>query len=454
MSKPKTKEEFENQQTAAPTSPAIPHNREAEEAVIGSILINPEVYFDVAVFLRNEDFYIHRNRWIWCAIARLHSSRTPIDLLTVSDELDRQGKLAEMGGSAYLTSLINQVPTSLNAESYGRIVQADATRRKLILAANMIASLGYSGDDIATIMAQAVTELEKAVSDFMGDGLKHISVPMSRVYDRMVDATEKGIVPGIPTEIGNLDTILKNLKPGAMIIVAGRPGTGKTAFKLSVAKNVALQGKRVAIFTLEMPDEQIYERLASNETGIALDKIQDGRLTEDEWQKVNAATEVFEKSQIFMDDTPAITPAQIEARCRRLMMQYGPLDLVVVDYLQIMDADGKTSNRTEEVSAISRGLKNVCRRLNVPFLVGAQINREAEKENRRPRMSDLRESGSIEADSDIVIFPYIEEDEDELAVKTKKNNTTVPLKLIVAKHRNGPTGDADATFKKQVTKFE
>jgi len=270
----------------------------------------------------------------------------------------------------------------------------------------------------------------------------------------MVDATEKGIVPGIPTKIGNLDTILKNLKRGAMIVVAGRPGQGKTAFKLSVAKNVALQGKRVAIFTLEMPDEQIYERFASNETGIALDKIQDGRLTEDEWQKVNAATEVFEKSQIFMDDTPAITPAQIEARCRRLMMQYGPLDLVVVDYLQIMDADGKTSNRTEEVSAISRGLKNVCRRLNVPFLVGAQINREAEKENRRPRMSDLRESGSIEADSDIVIFPYIEEEEDELALKTKKNNTTVPLKLIVAKHRNGPTGDADATFKKQVTKFE
>jgi len=454
MSKPKTKEEFENQQTAAPTSPAIPHSREAEEAVIGSILINPEVYFDVAVFLRNEDFYIHRNRWIWSAIAQLHSARTPIDLLTVSDELERQGKLAEMGGSAYLTSLINQVPTSLNAESYGRIVQADATRRKLIRAANMIASLGYSGDDIATITAQAVTELEIAVSDFMGDGLKHISVPMSRVYDRMADATEKGIVPGIPTKIGNLDTILKNLKPGAMIIVAGRPGTGKTAFKLSVAKNVALQGKRVAIFTLEMPDEQIYERLASNETGIALDKIQDGRLAEDEWQKVNAATEVFEKSQIFMDDTPAITPAQIEARCRRLMMQYGPLDLVVVDYLQIMDADGKTSNRTEEVSAISRGLKNVCRRLNVPFLVGAQINREAEKENRRPRMSDLRESGSIEADSDIVIFPYIEEEEDELALKTKKNNTTVPLKLIVAKHRNGPTGDADATFKKQVTKFE
>ena len=454
MSKPKTKEEFENQQTAAPASPAIPHNREAEEAVIGSILINPEVYFDVAVFLRNEDFYIHRNRWIWSAFAQLHSARTPIDLLTVSDELERQGKLAEMGGSAYLTSLINQVPTSLNAESYGRIVQADSTRRKLIHAANMIASLGYSGDDIATITAQAVTELEIAVSDFMGDGLKHISVPMSRVYDRMADATEKGIVPGIPTRIGNLDTILKNLKRGVMIVVAGRPGQGKTAFKLSVAKNVALQGKRVAIFTLEMPDEQIYERLASNETGIALDKIQDGRLTEDEWQKVNAATEVFEKSQIFMDDTPAITPAQIEARCRRLMMQYGPLDLVVVDYLQIMDADGKTSNRTEEVSAISRGLKNVCRRLNVPFLVGAQINREAEKENRRPRMSDLRESGSIEADSDIVIFPYIEEEEDELALKTKKNNTTVPLKLIVAKHRNGPTGDADATFKKQVTKFE
>jgi replicative DNA helicase len=281
-------------------------------------------------------------------------------------------------------------------------------------------------------------ELEKAVTDAMGTGLRHITVPFSVMYDQMADASEKGIVPGIPTHIGNLDLLLNNLKVG-VYVVAGRPGQGKTAFKLSVAKNAAKHGYRVAVFSLEMPNEQITQRLTSNETGIPLDSIQNGQLTQEEWGTVNAAAETFEKLPIFMDDTPEITPAQIEARCRRLVMQHGPLDLVVVDYLQIMGMDGRSANRTEEVSAISRGLKTVSRRLNVPVLVGAQLNRESEKEERRPRLSDLRESGSIEADADVVIFPF-EED----GVET----------LIVAKHRNGKKGDANASFRKQLTKFE
>lgn len=419
-------------------SQTVPHSREAEEAALGSVLINPDAYFDLAVFLKAEDFHIHRHRFIWTVFARLHGSRTPVDLLTVADELERDGKLAEVGGSSYLTSLINQVPTSLNAETYGRIVQEHSTRRKLIFAANMIASLAYSNDAIADVTSCAVIELEKAVSDAMGTGLHHITVPLSKMYDEMADAAEKGKMPGIPTGIGNLDTLLKNLKVG-VYVVAGRPGQGKTAFKLSVAKNAAKQGYRVAIFSLEMPNEQITQRLTANETGIALDKLQSGQLTQEEWGRINDASETFEKTPIFMDDTPAITPAQIEARCRRLIMRHGPIDLVVVDYLQIMGMDGRTTNRTEEVSAISRGLKNVSRRLNVPVLVGAQLNRESEKEERRPRLSDLRESGSIEADADVVIFPY-EDDGEE--------------KLIVAKHRNGTTGDADAKFKKRLTKFE
>ncbi len=430
----------------------VPHNREAEEAVIGSVLINPEIYFEVTVFLRSEHFYIHRNRWIWEAIARLHSARTPVDLLTISDELERENKLEEIGGSAYLTSLINQVPSSLNAESYGRIVQSDATRRKLIWAANEIASLGYSGKSVDVLTTSAVSTLEKAVSGFLGDGVKHVSVSLSEMYDEMVFVSEGGVVAGVPTQIGNLDAILKNLKPGEMSIIAGRPGQGKTAFKLSVARNVALQGKRVLIFSLEMPGRQIMQRLIANQTGIDLNKIRDGRLSEAEWIKVNEATETLERTQLFIDDTPAITPAQLEARCRRVMMQFGALDLVVVDYLQIMGSDNKFYNRAEEVSSISRGLKNVCRRLNVPFLVGAQISREVEKENRRPLLSDLRESGSIEQDADIVIFPFIEED--EYAPKIKKENPVVPLNLIVAKHRNGPVGDADAIFKKNLTKFQ
>jgi replicative DNA helicase len=416
----------------------IPHSVEAEEAAIGSVLINPDAYFDLAVFLKEGDFFIHRHRFIWEVFVRLHASRKPVDLLTVSDELERDGKLAEMGGSAYLTSLVNQVPTSLNAEAYGRIVQEHSTRRKLISAANKIASLAYGSDPITDVTSGAVMELEKAVTDAMGTGLRHITVPFSVMYDQMADASEKGIVPGIPTHIGNLDVLLNNLKVG-VYVVAGRPGQGKTAFKLSIAKNAAKQGYRVAVFSLEMPNEQITQRLTANETGIPLDKIQNGQLTQEEWGTVNAAAETFEKLPIFMDDTPEITPAQIEARCRRLIMQHGPIDLVVVDYLQIMGMDGRSANRTEEVSAISRGLKTVSRRLNVPVLVGAQLNRESEKEERRPRLSDLRESGSIEADADVVIFPF-EED----GVET----------LIVAKHRNGKKGDANASFRKQLTKFE
>jgi replicative DNA helicase len=422
-----------------PSTPMpIPHSLEAEEAAIGSVLINPDAYFDLAVFLKAEDFFIHRHRFIWEVFARLHASRKPVDLLTVSDELERGGKLAEVGGSAYLTSLVNQVPTSLNAEAYGRIVQEHSTRRKLISAANKIASLAYGSDPITDVTSGAVMELEKAVTDAMGTGLRHITVPFSVMYDQMADASEKGIVPGIPTHIGNLDILLNNLKVG-VYVVAGRPGQGKTAFKLSVAKNAAKQGYRVAVFSLEMPNEQITQRLTANETSIPLDKIQNGQLTQEEWGTVNAAAETFEKLPIFMDDTPEITPAQIEARCRRLIMQHGPLDLVVVDYLQIMGMDGRSANRTEEVSAISRGLKTVSRRLNVPVLVGAQLNRESEKEERRPRLSDLRESGSIEADADVVIFPF-EEDGEEI--------------LIVAKHRNGKKGDASASFRKQLTKFE
>lgn len=424
--------------TAVSASPVMPHSVEAEEAAIGSVLINPDAYFDLAVFLKAGDFYIHRHRFIWEVFARLHASRKPVDLLTISDELERDGKLAEVGGSAYLTWLVNQVPTSLNAEAYGRIVQEHSTRRKLISAANKIASLAYGSDPITDVTSGAVMELEKAVTDAMGTGLHHITVPFSVMYDQMADASEKGIVPGIPTHIGNLDLLLNNLKVG-VYVVAGRPGQGKTAFKLSVAKNAAKQGYRVAVFSLEMPNEQITQRLTANETGIPLDKIQNGQLTQEEWGTVNAAAETFEKLPIFMDDTPEITPAQIEARCRRLVMQHGPLDLVVVDYLQIMGMDGRSANRTEEVSAISRGLKTVSRRLNVPVLVGAQLNRESEKEERRPRLSDLRESGSIEADADVVIFPF-EED----GVET----------LIVAKHRNGKKGDANASFRKQLTKFE
>lgn len=423
--------------------PNIPHSREAEEAVIGAVLINPEVYFEVADFLKADDFYIHRHCFIWSAFTCLQERRIPIDLLTICEELERTNRLVEVGGSAYITSLINQVPSSLNAESYAHIVQGHAIRRKMIQAANTIASLAYNESlDIEEVMSKAVEALNLATADLMGEGLVHISEPLSEMYDRMVLASQKQEIPGIPTGIESLDSILGNLKPG-LIIVAARPGQGKTSFKHTVAMNVAKLGKRVAVFSMEMGGTEVSERLTTNETEIDLMLIRSAQLNEGEWSKVNGAVETIEKLEIYVDETPELTTAQIEARCKRLEMTVGSLDLVVVDYLQLVAPPFKATegNRTVAVGAVAKGLRVLARRLNIPVIAGAQLNRELEKEKRKPRLSDLRESGDIEAEAHVVMFPF--EDTDDHT-----------FEMIIAKHRNGPTGTAPMLYRKEITKFE
>ncbi len=387
---------------AAPAAPSIPHSREAEEAVIGAVLINPDVYYDVAQFLSAEDFYIHRHKWIWEAFTRLHEQRTPIDLLTVSEELDRMGQLAELGGPAYLTTLINQVPTSLNAESYGRIVEAHSIRRKMINAANRIASLAYDeGALVETIMGEA----EKAVFDVSERRLTHdlrpISSVLSEYYDRIDDLAKRpDEIFGVPTGFIDLDRLLSGLQPSDLLIIAGRPGQGKTGFLLSVAKNAALTHKKhVAIFSLEMSNEQVVQRLIAQETGIDSQRLRTGKLTEDEWPLFTHAIEVFSDTKIFLDDTPAITPLQLRTKCRRLHMEFG-IDLIIVDYLQLMSGDTRTDNRVQEVSYISRNLKVLARELNVPVLAAAQLSRAVEQRtDKRPVLSDLRESGCLTGDT-------------------------------------------------------
>ena len=422
--------------------PTIPHSREAEEALLGAVLINPEAYYDVADFLKTDDFYIHRHKWIWEAFTSLHEQHIPVDLLTLSEELDRKNQLAEIGGPAYLTSLVNQVPSSLNAEAYGRIVQTHSTRRKILKAANQMAQWAYDESlELDDLMGRCVSELEQAVSDAMGQGLVHISEPLSEMYDRMSEASQKQEIPGIPTGIESIDNILGNLKPG-LIIVAARPGQGKTSFKHTVGLNVAKQGRRVAIFTLEMSGVEVSERMTAIDTEINLQAIRSGQLDADEWTKVNRSIEVIEKLPIYVDDTPELTAAQIEAKCKRLIMREGSLDLILVDYLQLVNPPFKASegNRTVAVDAIAKGLRVLARRLNVPVITGAQLSREIEKEKRKPRLSDLRESGGIEAEAHVVMFPYQDEDG--------------ACEMIIAKHRNGPTGTAQVRYRKTITKFE
>ncbi len=390
------------EESLSPAAPTVPHSREAEEAVVGAVLINPEVYYDVAQFLTAEDFYIHRLRWIWEAFTRLHEGRTPIDLLTVSDELERAGQLAEIGGPAFLTSLINTVPTSLNAESYGRIVEEHSVRRKMITAANKIASIAYNTE---TNVDEVMGESEKAVFNVSEKRLRHDLQPIREVlsdyYDRVDDLAKRPEeFHGVPTGFIDLDKLLSGLQPSDLLIIAGRPGQGKTGFLLSVAKNAALTHKKhVAIFSLEMSNEQVVQRLIAQETGIDSQRLRTGKLAQEEWPLFTHAIEVFSDTKIFLDDTPAITPLALRTKCRRLHMEYN-LDLVIVDYLQLMGGDTRTDNRVQEVSFISRSLKVLARELNVPVLAAAQLSRAVEQRtDKRPVLSDLRESGCLTGDT-------------------------------------------------------
>jgi replicative DNA helicase len=443
--------DFYPEESTAPANPGVPHNREAEEAVVGAVLINPEVYYDIAQFLAADDFYIHRNKWIWEAFIRLHEQRTPVDLLTLSEYLERNGQLAEIGGSAYLTSLINQVPTSLNAESYGRIVEENSLRRRMITAANQIASLAYKGEDNIDIV---MGEAEKAVFGVSERRAKRdvtaIRSVLSEYYDRIDDLSKRPEdFHGVPTGFYDLDKMLNGLQPQDLLIVAGRPGQGKTGFLLSIAKNAGLTHKKhVAIFSLEMSNEQVVQRLIAQETGIDSQRLRTGKLLENEWPLFTHAIEVFSDTHIYLDDTPAITPLQLRTKCRRLHMEYG-LDLVIVDYLQLMGGDTRTDNRVQEVSQISRSLKVLARELNVPVLTAAQLSRAVEQRtDKRPMLSDLRESGSLEQDADIVMFIYRP---DQYEKDTDKHNVA---QIIIAKHRNGPVGDVELIFRGALAKFE
>lgn len=436
-------------QNGSPT--LVPHSRESEEAVIGSVLINPEAYYDVAEFLAGTDFYIHRHQWIWDAFVRLHERRTPIDVLTVTEELDQIGHLAEIGGPAYLTSLVNNVPTSLHATAYGHIVEETSIRRRMIAAANQIAKVAYQED---LTVAAALDEAEKAVfavsENRLTTDLQPIQQVLSEYYDRVSDLSERDDeMYGVPTNFIDLDRLLGGLQPSDLLIIAGRPGQGKTSFLMSVARNAAVQAKKhIVIFSMEMSNEQVVQRLISQETGIDAQRLRLGRLEDHEWDLFAEAVESLSQTRIFLDDTPAISPTQMRAKCRRLHLEHR-LDLVIVDYLQLMRGDRQSNNRVQEVSEISRSLKVLARELNIPVLTAAQLSRAVEQRGKkRPILSDLRESGSLEQDADIVMFIYREDQDDP---DTLKKNVT---EIIIAKHRNGPVGSVELVFREQLAKFE
>jgi replicative DNA helicase len=359
--------------------------------------------------------------------------------------------LAEVGGPAFLTTLLNNVPTSLHAEAYGRLVQQGSIRRRLLEAANKIAKVAYQEEmNVET----AIDEAEKAVfgasEHRLSTDLQPIKAVLSEYYDRVEAMGRRSEeIYGVPTGFIDLDKLLMGLQPSDLLIIAGRPSQGKTSFLMSVAKNAAqLHKKHVAIFSMEMSNDQLVQRLLSQETGINSQRMRAGKLEQQEWDLFAQAIEVLGETKVFLDDTPAISPTQMRAKCRRLHMEFG-LDLVVVDYLQLMQGDSRNDNRVQEVSYISRSLKVLARELNVPVLAAAQLSRAVEqRSDKRPVLSDLRESGSLEQDADIVMFIYRPEfyEEDSL----RKNIA----EIMVSKHRNGPTGIVELVFRENLAKFE
>jgi replicative DNA helicase len=428
-----------------------PHSVEAEEAVLGSILIDPEAIFRIGALLQAEDFYIIKNQWVWDACHTLHTRRQPIDFVTLTHELEIRNQLAEIGGAAFISHLINVVPTAIHAEGYGQIVARAANRRRLLQAASMIAQLAYDegldDDQINDRAEQSVLNARRL------DGARG-AVPVERAvaayYDRIVFLYEhRGEPLGVPTGLIDLDALLGGLQKSDLIIVAARPGMGKTSLMLNITQQAAYRfHQRVGVFSLEMSNDQIIERLVAQTSGIDSQRLRFGHLTETDWPVfVETASHLASNGQVWFDDTPGLMIRQLCAKARRLHAEQG-LDLLVIDYLQLMGSDSRSENRQQEVALISRSLKNLARELNIPILVASQLSRNVEqRQDKRPVMSDLRDSGSLEQDADVILFIYRD---DVYNPDTEKPNVA---ELIVAKQRKGPTGTIELYWRRTLTQF-
>lgn len=427
----------------------IPHNVEAEEAVLGALLIDPEALFRVASFLRPDDFYVQKNGWIYTAILALHERREPVDFVTLRNELEAQGLLDEVGGAAYIAQLIDAVPTAIHVEAYGRIVEETAIRRRLIGAAGDIAQLAYQEQQA---IGQVIDRAEQALFGISQRRITRELTPIQEVIQQYYDRIEylydhRGEPLGVPTGFVDLDRLLGGLQKSDLIIVAARPGVGKTSLCLSMARHAARLGKHVAIFSLEMSAEQVVQRLVSAETGIDAQRLRLGQLHEEEWPLFVQAIGVLSELPVFIDDTPSISALQLRTKARRIHAEFG-LDLIVVDYLQLMTSDVRVENRVQEVSYISRMLKGLARELETPVVAASQLSRAVEqRSDKRPVLADLRESGSLEQDADVVMFIYREE---MYRPDTEKQHIA---DVIVSKHRNGPTGVVQLFFRQQLAQF-
>lgn len=428
-----------------------PHSVEAEEAVLGSVLIDADALDRVSSYLTDPDFYIVKNGWVWAACLALHERRQPVDAVTLRRELEACGQLDELGGPAYLTYLMTTVPTALHAVGYAQVVAQLANRRRLLRAASEIAQLAYdeSGDDgqLNDHAEQLIFKVRRAAGQ---RAIRPLAQTVVEYFSRIEYLYEhRGESLGVPTGLIDLDKLLGGLQNSDVIVVAARPGLGKTSLLLNLALNAAQRfQQRTLVFSLEMSYEQITERLVAQVSEINSQNLRFGHLAEDDWPRLVQATSTLGEVPVWIDDTPGLSVGQVRAKARRFQAEHG-LDLIVVDYLQLMTSDRRAENRNQEISAISQALKNLARELNVPVLVASQLSRAVELRNdKRPMLSDLRDSGAIEQDSDVIIFIYRD------AVYNEASETPNVAELIVAKHRKGPTGTVEAYWDKTRTQFK
>ncbi|MBI2329276.1 MAG: replicative DNA helicase [Chloroflexi bacterium] len=444
-----------------------PHDIDAEEAVIGSLLIDGTAIYKITAFLEEPTYFYHEpNQWLYGACLALQQRSEAINQITVAQELDRQRKLEACGGAAYLSHLISMVPTSLDVEHYAQIVYRLAIKRRLIDAADKIAAIGYGADpDVEYALNKAEDVLFRLRHGQSPRDFVHIRQVLDKYFEEAAPGPalgEEGYKQALPYVLSGftgLDELLGGFQHSDLIIVGGRPSMGKTSLSLNIARNAAVeQGACVALFSLEMARDSLVWRLLSSESGVNLTRIRLGQHTEEEERRIMEATGRLSEVPIYIDDTPQLRMIEMRSKAQRLQQEHH-IDLIILDYMHLMQADSRTENRVQELSFLSRSLKGLARDLNVPVLALSQLSRASEfRASHIPQLSDLRESGSIEQDADVVIFV----NRDELHYPTREawelahpgEPFPPPADIIVAKHRNGPTGQINLRFVAKMARFE
>ena len=448
-------QEFSDPTLAALRTP--PHSIEAEQSVLGGLLLDNQAWDRIADLLRVDDFYRYDHRLVFEHIVKLIDRSRPADVITVFESLQTTGKADEVGGLAFLNSMAQNTPSAANIRRYAEIVRDRSVLRRLVTVSDEITTtaLNPQGQDTKTILDQAESKIFQIAEDGARGttGFQELQPVLSKVVDRIDELYHRDSqndITGIPTGFLDLDGKTSGLQPGDLIIVAGRPSMGKTAFRLNIGEHVAVEeGLPVAVFSMEMGAQQLAMRMLGSVGKLDQHRLRTGKLNDEDWPRLTYAVQKMQDAQLFIDETPALSPTELRARSRRLARQCGKLGLIIIDYLQLMGSSSPGENRATEISEISRSLKGLAKELNCPVIALSQLNRGLEQRpNKRPVMSDLRESGAIEQDADVILFIY----RDEVYNPDSPDKGTA--EIIIGKQRNGPIGNVRVTFMGQYTKFD